>query len=293
MDGIHDVGGMDGFGPLAIDDEEANSDTDHASDDGTDRHDGYDGHDGYEPFHDRWEGIAYSLFVATLGNGIANIDEFRHSIERMDPDRYLQASYYNRWTTGLSRLLLESRTIDPVEFWVRTAAFEAGEGRVPERTDPGLVSDLAVGVAEAYGFEREFQEPRFDVGEEIRVRNDHPAGHTRCPRYVRRARGVVESHRGTFGLPDANAHGQDHGHPTAEPLYEVAFDARELWGADADTNLTVTLDLWESYLDPVRSGANTDQSGANRTAGLDDAGDPRDTRGIDESDDAESADNDR
>jgi len=260
MDGIHDVGGMDGFGPLAIDDERADRETGDASDDveGVE-----DGHEGYEPFHDRWEAVTYSLFVATLGNGIANIDEFRHSIERMDPDRYLDASYYDRWVTGLSRLLLDSGTIDPEGFWVRTAAFEAGEGRVPERTDPDLVSELATGVAEAYGFERDSQEPRFEAGDEIRVRNDHPTGHTRCPRYVRRARGVVESHRGTFGLPDASAHENDH--PTAEPLYEVAFDARELWGAESDPNLTVTLDLWESYLAPT-TGSGGDPSGDTESA---------------------------
>jgi nitrile hydratase len=232
MDGIHDVGGMDGFGPLVVD----------GADDGGDA-------DGYEPFHDRWEGIAYSLFVATLGNGLANIDEFRHSIERMDPDRYLQASYYDRWVTGLARLLCESGTIDFEDFRARTATFEAGEGTAPERVEPGLVADLAAGVAEAYGFEHDGNEPRFAIGEAVRVRNHCPAGHTRCPRYARRARGVVEARRGTYALPDANAHGES----IAEPLYEVAFDGQELWGEEGDPNVRVTLDLWESYLDPASS----------------------------------------
>ncbi|PSP74769.1 nitrile hydratase subunit beta [Halobacteriales archaeon QS_3_64_16] len=252
MDGIHDVGGMDGFGSPNAGGHDADSDTE--TDDG-ESEDPLAG-DAYEPFHDRWEGVTYSLFVATLGNGVANIDEFRHSIERMDPDRYLTARYYDRWVTGLSRLLLETDTIDAEEFWVRTAAFAAGEGTIPEREEPGLVSDLAAGVADAYGSEGEPQEPRFEAGEEVRVENVHPDGHTRCPEYVRRARGTIEAHRGTFTLPDASAHGE----PAAEPLYEVAFDARELWGEEGDPNTTVTLDLWESYLAPATVGTDAESN---------------------------------
>jgi nitrile hydratase len=274
MNGIHDVGGMDGFGSLATDGADHDPDGE-ISGDGGDEGNGGDA-DGeslagevYDPFHERWEGITYGLFVATLGNGIANIDEFRHSIERMDPKRYLAASYYDRWVIGLSRLLLETDTVDPEDFWVRTAAFEAGDASVPERSESGLIGDLVAGVADAYGSEHEPQDPRFEGGEEVRVRNHHPAGHTRCPRYARRARGVVESHRGTFTLPDANAHGES----TAEPLYEVAFDGRELWGEEADPNVTVTLDLWESYLSPAAPEMDGDPS--------DDADDTDGTDGTD------------
>lgn len=252
MDGIHDVGGMDGFGPLAVD-RDGGTDPDDANGER-----GSDGPHEYDPFHDRWEGLTYSLFVATLGNGIANIDEFRHSIERMEPQRYLQANYYDRWATGIARLLLETETLDPETYQARTAAFASGEASVPERTDPELVSELAAGVAEAYGFEQEPEEPRFAIDEEVRVRNVHPAGHTRCPRYVRRARGTITAHRGTVRLPDASAHGR----PIAEPLYEVAFDGRELWGAEGDPNTSVTLDLWESYLARVADDTGTDSDGA-------------------------------
>ena len=228
MDGIHDVGGMDGFGSPAADGHDADIDT------GTDDGESTDPLSGgaYEPFHERWEGITYSLFVATLGNGVANIDEFRHSIERMDPDRYLTARYYDRWVTGLSRLLLETDTIDAEDFWVRTAAFAAGEA--------------------------------------VRIENVHPEGHTRCPGYVRRTQGTIEAHRGTFTLPDASAHGE----PATEPLYEVAFDARELWGEDADPNVAVTLDLWESYLVPVAPEGDAEP---NEEAGTDDGDEGNDT----------------
>jgi nitrile hydratase subunit beta len=220
MNGIHDVGGMDGFGPVP-----------------------YDGGDS-ETFHERWEGEAYATFVATLGNEIASIDEFRHSIERMPPERYLEATYYDRWVTALTRLLLEDGAINAETFAERTATFEAGSATVPEHEDSAMLGRLAAGVAASYDSDAPEEAPSFDVGDRVVVRNDHPAGHTRAPRYARRAAGEIVAHRGTHVLPDARAHGRE----GAEPLYQVAFDGRELWGEDADAGLEVTLDLWESYL---------------------------------------------
>jgi nitrile hydratase subunit beta len=228
MNGIHDLGGMDGFGPVP-----------------------YDGGDS-DTFHERWEGEAYATFVATLGNEIASIDEFRHSIERMPPAQYLESTYYDRWTTALARLLLEAGTIDPDEFAARTAAFEAGRGSVPEYEAPTMLGRLAAGVAASYDSDAPDRSPSFSVGDRVGVRNDHPEGHTRVPRYVRRASGEVVDCRGTHVLPDARAHGRD----GAEPLYQVVFDGRELWGEGAEAGLEVTLDLWESYLQSIEEGVD-------------------------------------
>lgn len=225
MNGIHDLGGMDGFGPVP-----------------------YDG-GASETFHERWEGETYATFVATLGNRFASIDEFRHSIEQMPPERYLESSYYDRWVTALARLLVENDAIDPEAFVARTEAFEAGTASVPEYEDPELLGRLAAGVADSYDSDADDEPPSFAVGDAVVVRNAHPDGHTRCPRYARRARGEVVAHRGTHVLPDARAHGGDGG----EPLYQVAFDGAELWGEDAEPGVSVTLDLWESYLKPVET----------------------------------------
>lgn len=233
MNGIHDVGGMDGFGPVDT--------TEHA-----------------DTFHEDWEGVTYATFVAGLGNGVFGIDAFRHSIERMPPRDYLDERYYERWIRATTRLFVERGVVAPGEFAARTRAFEAGEATVPERQnpDPDLLGELVAGVREAYDSERDEREPRFAEGDEVVVRNVHPRGHTRCPRYVRRARGVVRAVRGTHTLPDASAHGEER----AEPLYNVQFDGAELWSdresgtdgrAGADTAGTrVSLDLWESYLRP-------------------------------------------
>ena len=86
--------------------------------------------------------------------------------------------------------------------------------------------------------------PGFEPGDEVRVRNRHPEGHTRCPRYVRGVRGTVGAHRGTHLLPDASARGED----DAEPLYNVRFEAADLWGADHTDADAVHIELWESYL---------------------------------------------
>lgn len=227
MDGIHDLGGMDGFGTVP------------------------EG-DGEGPFHHRWEGETYATLIAVLGNGIATIDEFRYGIERIPPDQYLEAAYYDRWATAIARLLLENDVIESAAYAARTEAFEAGEATVPDREDPTLLPTLAAGVAESGTSDASASPPSFGTGETVVVTTDHPEGHTRCPRYVRRARGTVVAERGTAPLPDARAHGED----ATEPLYQVAFDGRELWGDDADPDLEVTLDLWESYLEPADGGVD-------------------------------------
>jgi nitrile hydratase len=80
------------------------------------------------------------------------------------------------------------------------------------------------------------------------VREAHPRGHTRCPRYVRGKRGVVDRCDGAFVLPDAGVHGEN---PPIESTYSVRFDAVELWGAEAESGAAVSVGLWESYLEPA------------------------------------------
>jgi len=220
VNGIHDLGGIDGFGP-------------------PDRHE----HEG--AFGEPWEADVYSLFVATLGNGLAELDEFRYAIERMPPDTYLGVSYYERWLGAFETLLIEGDVIDPAALAHRAAAFEAGEASRPDGPDGPSFEDLADGVADAYASRREDREPRFAAGDRVRVRRESPRGHTRCPRYARGATGTVDRVVGTHVLPDANAHGEE----GAEPVYTVRIEAEELWGSGGEANGSVHLDLWESYLE--------------------------------------------
>ena len=80
------------------------------------------------------------------------------------------------------------------------------------------------------------------------VRDVHVKGHTRVPRYVRGKSGIVIHVAPPYSLPDAAAHGHP---PRHEPTYHVEFAAHDLWGRNADANVSVVVDLWESYLEAL------------------------------------------
>jgi nitrile hydratase subunit beta len=80
---VHDVGGQTGFGPVP-----------------GDSHDG----DG-APFHADWEARVFALSRVLLRRGVFSLDEFRDAIERLPPERYLTASYYQRWLEAMEVLL--------------------------------------------------------------------------------------------------------------------------------------------------------------------------------------------
>lgn len=223
MDGIHDMGGMDGFGPVHVEEDEP-------------------------VFHEPWEGWVLAMLIALIDDGAFNTDELRHARERADPVHYLRSSYYELMLTGLEMLLVEKGILSADEVRDRIQRFaDAPEENLSERRDPELADDL---LDFAYhGTQAESHDDgsfTFDIGDEVVVGNEHPAGHTRCPRYVRRARGVIVRIDGTYSVPDVHAHGGD----DAEPVYNVRFDAVELWG-DAAEEGAVHLDLWERYLEPV------------------------------------------
>ena len=73
-------------------------------------------------------------------------------------------------------------------------------------------------------------------------------GHTRLPRYARDKEGVVELVHGVHVFPDSNAHGRGE---NPQWLYTVRFSGRELWGEEADATIVVSIDAWESYLEPA------------------------------------------
>lgn len=223
MDGIHDLGGMQGFSPV-------------------------DPVDDVVGYHEEWEGLAHTAAIGTLGSGVHNMDEFRHAIERLEPAQYLNVAYYDRWLMAASTLAVEKGVLTPEELRERTEAIAAGEETVPDRRDPGRIDELIDGVVDAYDAWVDEEEPAFDDGEDVRVRRVHPDGHTRCPGYVRGARGTIVDHRGTHTLPDAHAHGED----GAEPIYNVAFELDELWPErDGEESGVIHAELWESYLEGI------------------------------------------
>jgi nitrile hydratase subunit beta len=77
-----------------------------------------------------------------------------------------------------------------------------------------------------------------------------PAGHHRCPRYVRGATGTVERVNGGWPPPAEEA--------APEAVYRVRFEMRDLWGADAEPGVLL-IDLWERYLAPEANTTGVDQ----------------------------------
>lgn len=221
MDGIHDVGGMDGFGSLPPDEP-----------------------DDASPFHDEWEGITEALFLTGLARGAFSLDRFRSELESHEPTYYLETPYFERWQTGLEDLFADAGVVDRALLRERALAFERGEAELPAGGDPAVTRELMRGVTESYGSDRESVEPEYTEGDRVVVRNDHPTHHTRAPRYVRGVAGEIIAHRGTHVFPDDNAQGEER----AVPLYNVRFEAADLWGEDHTDADAVHLECWEPYL---------------------------------------------
>ena len=158
--------------------------------------------------------------------------EFRHSIERMEPGHYLTSSYYERWLTAAATLAVEHGLLTRSELEARAGGPFPLSGPV-----------LAPPMVDA----RRRRHAALRVGDRVRVREWHPSGHTRCPRYVHGKAGTVVRVDGIHSVPDIEAHGPARRH---EATYSVGFDAAELWG-DGQRGMTVHVDLWDSYLEPA------------------------------------------
>ena len=216
MNGIHDMGGMHGFGPV---EPEVN-----------------------EPvFHSPWEARCLAMNRAMGYAKLWNIDMSRAVIETFAPTFYLGATYYEKWAARLEKLLLNNGLVGADELAAGhslrrcQAAAQARRRRRAEALVRG-------------SFARPTNTPaRFNVGDRVRTKNINPATHTRLPRYARGQVGIVECVRGCHVFPDSVAIGAGE---NPQWLYTVLFDGRELWGEKADPTLTVSIEAWEPYLEP-------------------------------------------
>jgi nitrile hydratase len=217
MNGVHDMGGMHGMGPVRREENEP-------------------------VFHAPWEGRAFALGMA-LGD-LETLDSSRHRTERIEGAEYLRMSYYERWLAALLDLLAERKLVTPEEL--------ATSERAPSSTKgtPSLsAGQVRAALARGYPASRDATvAPRFRSGQRVRARNMHPPTHTRLPRYVRGKIGVVERGHGVFVFPDTNAHALGE---KPQHVYSVRFASRELWGENARPQDAVYLDLWDDYLDPA------------------------------------------
>jgi nitrile hydratase beta subunit len=215
MNGVHDMGGMHGMGPIEAEKNEP-------------------------VFHAAWEARVFALNRALGAWGKWNLDAARHSRELIPPAEYLRMSYYEKWLSGLVDLAVQRGLVTLGEI-------ESGIPESPKATPPLNAEGVLRLVDKGAPANRESAAvPRFKVGQRVRARNMHPIGHTRLPRYARGKTGVIIRHHGVFVFPDSNAHfrGENPQH-----LYSVQFTARELWGTGAAPHDCVHIDMWDEYLE--------------------------------------------
>ena len=223
MDGIHDMGGKHGYGPVVMESDEP-------------------------AFHERWEAAVFAMVPAGAAAGAwNNTDRFRHAIERIDPVAYLSHGYYGRWLGGIESLLVEAGVVTTREISERAGALGAeADDLIAARPDPAsaplTVPGEGPGSRRAPG-----KPPVFRVGDRVLTSTRVKAGHTRLPAYARGKQGKVVLFHDGWVYPDTNAHGEGE-NPCY--LYTVQFTGEELWGG-GDSNIRVSLDLFEPYLEKL------------------------------------------
>ena len=227
MNGIHDMGGMHGFGPIDMEEDEP-------------------------VFHQPWEGRVYGIVTTIRGNhDVYGPYGSRSYIENIPPGQYLSASYYEKWMLALETALVAKGFLSQEELETRTSEYRKDpDAVVPRREDPKATQQVIANIRLRTPMVKNPDSsirPAFQVGDAIRARKIHLQGHSRLPRYIQGKVGTIEK---LYKIQDI----QDHvpaSEQGAQPVYSVRFEAQELWGAAAETNQSLYIDMWESYLEPV------------------------------------------
>jgi nitrile hydratase beta subunit len=219
VDGVHDMGGMDGFGKVEAEPNEP-------------------------VFHSEWEGRVLAMVRAMGAAGAYNIDASRFYRETIPPHIYLASSYYKKWLLGLEQLLIDRGYIAQAE----VAAGHATEPAKPLKRGKFTLDDVERNMVRGKFDRAAPVAAKFKPGDRVRARNIHPATHTRLPRYVRGHVGVIERHHGCHVFPDSAA---TESGENPQWLYTVVFDGTELWGPDGDPTVKISIDAFEPYLEPA------------------------------------------
>ena len=218
MNGIHDLGGMHGFKFAKLVRKEP-------------------------VFKHDWEEDVVSAVMAYASPW--SIDESRFTIESIPPTEYLTVPYYARWLRSVETLLVKYGVANEQEL-----ANPAGPIGKISQAKPWDAEKILEALDTGWSARRDAgKAARFRVGDQIVVKNEHPKGHTRAPRYVRGRKGTIQIDHGVFVFPDSNAKGEGDEQP--QHCYNVVFDATELWGSVANPNDRVFVDLFDDYLNPA------------------------------------------
>lgn len=221
MDGIHDMGGKQGFGPIEFSDAEALGI--------------------YDPFPMPEGARAWAAAMGTVNPDTSRVGGFfRFVRECIPPVDYLERPYAEQWLTVTAAMLAFHGTLSSSE--INTGkAVSKWQGDPPM---PGSEAATAIRHRDIYDRPTETT-PSFSAGDAVTANPMGSTGHTRLPAYVQGRPGVVHAHHGAHVLPDTGVHGLGE-QPTH--LYTVAFRAADLWPERAGSNDKIFLDLWECYL---------------------------------------------
>lgn len=220
MDGIHDMGGMQGFGRIPTEKDYI--------------------------FRSDWQRRAFALVEALAWATPYNTDQHRHAVERVPPADYLRLDYFENWIIASETLLKEAGLVSQHELDEGTKHFDI-DRQIHTPVGPDEIVKATKAGADVR-FAEDTQTARFAVGQSVLVSNSQTAQHTRVPRYVRGKIGRIVSDEGVFQFADAVAAGRG---PEPQHCYTVVFSAKTLWGEEAQADDSVCADLWESYLEPA------------------------------------------
>lgn len=218
MDGIHDLGGRHGFGKIDVNEEEVQ-------------------------FHEPYEGRVRSIVHAMTQAPDWNIDWFRHCRELIGPADYLTRPYFDQWTQTYGAMMVNSG-------WATVQELATGKsaGAVDGLPAPINAEKARAMVLKARRFDAEISaKAQYSLGDGVLTITEVTNGHTRLPGYARGQKGTVIAHHGAHIYPDGMAVNEKR----HEHLYTVEFSLQQLWPEVSESTDTVTLDLWETYLERV------------------------------------------
>ena len=215
MDGIHDLGGRHGFGKIDVNEKEVQ-------------------------FHEPYEGRVRSIVNAMTQAPDWSIDWFRHCRELISPTDYLTRPYFDQWVQTYAAMLVNSE-LATVDELATGKSVSAVDGFPP----PLNAEQARATVLKARRFDAEVSaKPCYRSGDKVQTITKVTNGHTRLPGYARGHTGIVIAHHGAHIYPDGMAVNEKR----HEHLYTVEFAMDQLWPEVTDSTDTVTLDLWETYL---------------------------------------------
>ena len=217
MDGIHDLGGKQGYGPVEVDEAEV-------------------------PFHHDWEAREWGISLSAYAPGI-NIDWWRHCRELIMPEDYLSRPYFDSLAQTDFATYINAGII-PME---EVISGKAQPGQSNVKPTPVLTPEQAIREDHdnAARFDAKIEtSPLFAIGQQVITSRHGHEHHTRLPQYAWGRCGTVHGYNGAHIFPDLSSQREE----IWQHVYSIVFEAHELWPGDEGRNNKVYLDLWESYL---------------------------------------------